>query len=618
MSSSDAQSPEIRGVRSAPRLVGLAVRLIWEADWKTVLATAVLQILGGSGIAALFLIGRSALARILEAPSVSEGLRDAAPLLVFLLFLFALQSFVTASHSGVHRLLAERTIRYFFDRVLQVSGAVDLEAFEDPSFYDRLRRAQEHGSQTSLQVSLHLPILTGSLLISAGIGVALAAIQPLLLPLVLIGALPLWVATSKNTEEMYSFSFGHTPGDRVRQHLSGLLTLKEFAPEVRAFSISEFLRNRWNQMYEERLKDVAEMVWRFLRRSVVASLTSTAVIAISIAGLLYLLATGRMDDAGAVAALIAIQQLGSQLQNMARSAGMLYESALYLEDFLGFTRMTSALSKSPALEQVEPFQTLEVDRLSFAYPGTERCVLDEASLKIRSGEIVALVGENGSGKTTLAKLLCHLYRPASGRILWDGRDTSEIAAESLREHIAVIFQDFVRYRLTAADNVIIGDVGRAEDRSWIEAAAQHAGAHSFLASLPKGYETILGKEFEEGTDLSVGQWQRVALARAFFRDAPFIVLDEPTASLDAKAEHELFESIRVLCRGRAVLLISHRFSSVRSADRIYVMQKGRIVEEGSHAELMAKARLYAEMFNLQAASYVDVPADARSPTSATE
>jgi ATP-binding cassette subfamily B protein len=233
--------------------------------------------------------------------------------------------------------------------------------------------------------------------------------------------------------------------------------------------------------------------------------------------------------------------------------------------------------------------------------------VDRVSLEIRRGEVVALVGENGSGKTTLAKMLAGLYRPETGSIRWDDLDVSQVDPDELRRAVAVIFQDFERYLLPARENVGLGRKERIDELESIIAAATRADAHEFLAGLPEGYETMLGREFSGGFDLSIGQWQRVALARAFFRDAPFVILDEPTASLDARAESNLFERMRELLYGRSVVLISHRFSSVRSADRIYVMHEGRVVEEGSHDELMETDGLYAELFTLQARMYVEQP-----------
>jgi ATP-binding cassette subfamily B protein len=231
------------------------------------------------------------------------------------------------------------------------------------------------------------------------------------------------------------------------------------------------------------------------------------------------------------------------------------------------------------------------------------------SIELRAGQVVALVGENGSGKTTLAKLLGGLYAPTSGTVRWDAVDASTVDPDALRRLVTVVFQDFARYNFTAADNIGLGDVDRLGDRPGIEAAADRAGADRMVRRLPDGYDSVLGREFDTGQDLSTGQWQRIAIARAFFRDAPVVVLDEPTASLDARAEHELFDRIRRLLRGRTVLLVSHRFSTVRSADRIYVLHRGRVTEEGSHDELMAADGTYAELFRLQAAAFLS-PEDA--------
>jgi ATP-binding cassette subfamily B protein len=302
---------------------------------------------------------------------------------------------------------------------------------------------------------------------------------------------------------------------------------------------------------------------------------------------------------------VALQQLGGRLSGVAHSGSALYEDALFLEDFNSFLDLAPVVAAARPQEPAPGgFSTLTLDHVSFAYPGTERLALDDVSFEIHAGEVVALVGENGSGKTTLAKLLCHLYMPTLGRILWDGVDTAGCDPVTVRRHMAVIFQDFVQYHLSARDNVGVGAYERVDDLEAVAGAARQSGAHSFLETLPEGYETMLGREFDGGHELSVGQWQRVALARAFFRGAPFVLLDEPTAALDPRAEHELFERIRTMARGRTVLLVSHRFSSVRSADRIFVLGAGKLVEHGTHAELLAKGGQYAALFNLQAAAYM--------------
>jgi ATP-binding cassette subfamily B protein len=322
----------------------------------------------------------------------------------------------------------------------------------------------------------------------------------------------------------------------------------------------------------------------------------------------WLYVSGRMSLAAAGAAIFGLYQLANRLNALHFSATSLYEATLFVRDYSSFLSLEPQVEAAEGKRRApEGFETLSVEDVSFTYPESDRAAVDDVSLEIKKGEIVALVGENGSGKTTLAKMLAGLYRPEKGRIRWDDVDLAEVDPDELRRSVAVIFQDFERYLLPARENVGLGRKERIDDVDAIIEAAARADANDFLEGLPEGYETMLGREFSGGFDLSIGQWQRVALARAFFRDAPFVILDEPTASLDARAESNLFERMRELLQGRSVVLISHRFSSVRSADRIYVLHQGRVVEEGSHAELMEQDGLYAELFTLQARAYVDRP-----------
>jgi ATP-binding cassette subfamily B protein len=306
----------------------------------------------------------------------------------------------------------------------------------------------------------------------------------------------------------------------------------------------------------------------------------------------------------ALAGATAMILLRPSLSGLIFSAAQLYESSLFLEDYAAFLRLKPALPAHDSATPAPPgFDTLTVEAVTFTYPTGTQPALCGVSIEIRRGEVVALVGENGSGKTTLAKLLCGLYTPQVGHIRWDGEDIATMDRAKLRRSIAIIFQDFVQYMLLAGQNIAVGRHERFDDAEGIRQAAVQSGADPFLAALPNGYDTLLGPEWEGGKELSTGQWQRVALARAFFRDAPFIILDEPTAALDARSEHEIFESIRSLTRGRSVLLISHRFSTVRSADRIYVLKDGQIVEHGTHGDLMAAGGVYADLFTLQASPY---------------
>jgi ATP-binding cassette subfamily B protein len=320
--------------------------------------------------------------------------------------------------------------------------------------------------------------------------------------------------------------------------------------------------------------------------------------------LFALIDAGSIDAADATAAGAALLLLGQRLLATAAGAGQLYEALLYVHDVAEFERL-GELAAEQAPRGAPPLRPDPVvaEDVSFTYPSGHQSALAQVSVRIEPGEVVALVGENGSGKTTLAKLLAGLYAPDGGCVRWNGVDIAGCDASQLRDHAAIILQDHVRWLLPAHDNIALGRHEQFDDRAAVAQAAADAGIGQTLDELPDGYATVLGPEFAGGTELSGGQWQRVAVARALFRDARFVVLDEPTAALDARAEHDLFARLRLLLDGRAGLVISHRFSTVREADRIYVLHAGRVIEHGSHDELMTRAGHYAELFTLQAAAY---------------
>jgi ATP-binding cassette, subfamily B, bacterial len=358
--------------------------------------------------------------------------------------------------------------------------------------------------------------LAGALVGTVGITLALLALQPWLVPLVLAAAVPLLIAVARGGEMMFGFRHRMTEVERRRNYLYMLLSGKDAAMELR------------------------KVARRRLRVSLLGNLATTVVLAGIVAGLLVLALDGRIGLAEAGTAAGAVFVLGERLMNAVFSSGMLYESSLFIEDFTSFVALAPQVEahrrRHPA---PQGFRRLQVIDVSFTYPSAITPALRNVSLEIGAGEIVALVGENGSGKTILAKLLCRLYLPHGGRVLWDQVDTATVDPDELRRSVAVIFQDSLRYALPAGENIGMGHQ-RIDDADAVRAAAEQAGADDFLARLPHGYQTVLGPEFEGGKELSVGQWQRVALARAFFCDAPFIILDEPTAALDARAEHELF------------------------------------------------------------------------------
>jgi ATP-binding cassette, subfamily B, bacterial len=593
--------------RDLPGLLLDSLKLVWSAGRNVFLLTSALQLLTAVGIAVQLFVAKAVFDAILGNGGTADFEQLAPPLAALVVVTVALD-LARAIQNEQSRVLGELVGRKAIDRVLDVSTRIDLLAFESPDFYDRLQRARSQGQYRALQTVNGLLGIVGASVAGAGLIVALAALQPLLLPFVLIGYLPLWIVASLNTRDLYHYTRGMTPNDRQRSYLQNVLMGRNAAKEVRAFNLAGFLRHRYDRLYDERIAELRGLAKRRTVRSLLGSLTSSAVTVGTIAMLSWLYLSDRMSLAAAGAAVFGLYQLANQLRVLHMSATSLYEATLFIRDYSSFLTLEPSIEASAGLVSApRGFDRLTVKEVSFTYPESERPAVDAVSLEVGKGEVVALVGENGSGKTTLAKMLAGLYRPERGRILWDGTDLASVDADELRQRVAVIFQDFERYLLPARENVGLGRKERIDDFEGIVEAAARADAADFLSKLPEGYDTMLGREFAGGFDLSIGQWQRVALARAFFRDAPFVILDEPTASLDARAESRLFERMHELLEGRSVVLISHRFSSVRSADRIYVMHEGRVVEHGSHDELMAEDGLYAELFTLQARAYIEQP-----------
>ncbi|MBS1820523.1 MAG: ABC transporter ATP-binding protein [Acidobacteria bacterium] len=501
-------------------------------------------------------------------------------------------------------LLANRYTQLVSVRVMDQAARLDLTTYEDPAFYDRLERARVQATDRLVMIQ-QMGRLVQQVITTFTFSAALAWASPWLVLLLLVGVLPSFLGETHFAFLGYAKNFRQTTAKRQMDYLRQVAGSRDGAKEVKLFGLHGFFTDRFkalaDQIYREDVKLARSKLLLGGLLGIVGTLGYYG-------AYIYVIwrTLGRGYNIGQFFFLTtAIQQASSNLQQVFSTASGIADQALFLTDLLAFFEMEPTVDANP---QGHRFPThvetgFEFRNVSFAYPGTTRRVLKDFNMVLRPGERIALIGENGQGKTTVVKLITRLYDPTEGRILLDGVDLREYALEDLHRNIGVIFQDFVRFEMTARENIAIGRVDRPHTELDLESAARKSLADTVIEKLSCGYDQMLGRRFEGGVELSGGEWQKIALARAYLRDAELLILDEPTAALDARSELEVFERFAELTEGKMALLISHRFSTVRMADRIVVLSGGRLIEEGNHQQLMAAGGIYAEMFEMQAASY---------------
>jgi ATP-binding cassette subfamily B protein len=585
-------------------LIRRALRLVYRSNPRGFFFALLLGLVGGLIAGVQVLIARHALNVLVHQNAINASFRPIVWPLAALIGAGLLGGLAGVVQTQQIRVLGDQAHRYVVSRVLEVTAALELEEFDAPTFFDRLQRVMNNAADQPVTMTRSLITIVGTTVGAVAIAAAVIAIHPALVPVLFVAALPAVGLARLGGRFEYQFTVDQTPPLRLRDYFERILTTRDFAKEVRAFDLGPAIRHRWDTRFTTYLADLRRHVVRLGAVRMVTVLVTLSAMTATIGVLLWLVDTHRITLGAAGAAVVAVQLLGGRITSLVGSIGGLYASGLFLEEMDNFVDVipTGVTPAEPA-PPLSPFECLTVNDVHYTYPGATTEALAGVSLTIRGGEVVALVGENGSGKTTLAKILAGLLPPTAGTVNWDSSTIGASAMPAVRRSVAVLFQDFARYELSATENIGFGDVSRLADTGQVVEAGRRAGADPFLSTLPSGYDTPLSRVYAGGRDLSIGQWQRVALARAYMRDAPFLILDEPSASLDPRAERALFDQIRDAMRDRSVLLITHRLASVRDAARIYVLAAGMIVEDGTHDELLAHDGLYAELFRLQADAY---------------
>lgn len=583
-----------------------ALSLVWESSRAWTILSLVIVLLQGSTPVLLFFF----LGRIID--TVTAVVQDSASLETLLPYiaLFGLVNLFDAVLNSVYTVVREAQVLTLGDHVTNMihakSIALDLEFYENAEYHDTLHRAQREAPSRPPMIVDNLTSAMRSAVTLIGIIGLLYSLQPLTPVILVIGVLPVVVIRIYYSQVVYNWRLRTTQSERRGFYLSQVLTNAIFASEIRLFNNGQLFIERYRQLRDRLRKERLGITIQRARADVLTQVLTIAALFAAI----WLVTQNALSQAITIGQFVVVLQAfqsgQSAMKVLMGTLSSLYENNLFLRDYFKFMELEGGMDvPAHPVPVPEPIKKgFRFENVAFQYSAGNREVLKEINFEIRAGEIVALVGDNGAGKTTLIKLLCRLYDPTKGRITLDGHDLRDYDPVELRRAITVLFQNFNVYQFSALENIWIGDTSAPPNFDDIVTAAQKSGAAEVIERLPQQYETQLGLLFDGGQELSYGQWQKIALARAFLRNAQMIILDEPTSALDVITEHEIFERFHKIIAGRSAILISHRLSTVRMADRIMVLDQGEIVENGSHDELIALGGRYAELYAMQSKFYV--------------
>ena len=579
-------------------------RLVWKSSRQKTLLSFALRIARSAMPVSLLYVGKLIIDQVVQLNRHGGNQHELWKLVIIEFSLAVLTDGLNRLINLVDNLLGDQFSNYTSIQIMRHATTLDLDQFEDSVFYDKLERARQQTLGRSLLLSQVMSQVQD--FISMGFLLAgLLTFNPWLIVLLLVAIIPSFLGESYFNSQNYALTRRQTPERRELDYVRYLGASDETAKEVKIFGLADFIINRFKTLSDKFYADNSKLAVKRSAWGTFFSILGTLGYYAAYGYIIYQTVTGKATVGMLTFLAGSFRQLSSLMEGMLNRFTTVSQGAIYLNDFLEFfeikPKIKVAANPLPFPKPIQ--QGFVFEDVGFQYHNSETWANRHLNFTLRPGEKLALVGENGAGKTTLVKLLARLYDPTEGRILLDGVDLREYKIEDLRLNLGIIFQDYLRYQMTLSQNIAVGNISEIDNKPLIQKAAQESLADLLAENLPNRYEQALGRRFNNGIELSGGEWQKVALARAYMKDAQVLILDEPTAALDARAEYEVFQRFAELTKGKSAVLISHRFSTARLADRILVLDKGTVLETGTHAELLAKKGRYAELFNLQAMGY---------------